>query len=242
MGELNKRIKVLAIPSDTVGGVGFFRTIQPHFQLHLQYSDDFDITIDPMAMMKGVDYIKDFDIINIHNASLYRFDFDTLKTFVTTLINDGKVIVADVDDLWSLHQQHPLYASMKLNKNDEKTVFLLSNATCVTTTTPIFADKIRTYNKNVYVLPNAINPEDKRFAVNRKKSDLLRVGFIMGASHEKDLEIMSGFIEKLPKDIIDKIQIVLCGFDTRGSMRTINKDTGEVVSRPIKPEESVWAR
>lgn len=242
MEETFKRIKVLAIPSDTVGGVGFFRTIQPHFQLHLQYSDDFDITIDPMAMMKGIDYIKDFDIINIHNASLYRFDFDTLKTFVTTLINDGKVIVADVDDLWSLHQQHPLYASMKLNKNDEKTVFLLSNATCVTTTTPIFADKIRTYNKNVYVLPNAINPEDKRFAVNRKKSDLLRVGFIMGASHEKDLEIMSGFIEKLPKNIIDKIQIVLCGFDTRGSMRTINKDTGEVVSRPIKPEESVWAR
>ncbi len=34
----------------------------------------------------------------------------------------------------------------------------------------------------------------------------------------------------------------LCGFDTRGTVTEINKDTGEQKQRAIKPEETVWAR
>ncbi len=39
----------------------------------------------------------------------------------------------------------------------------------------------------------------------------------------------------------DKIQMVLCGFDTRGTITEINQQTGEQKQRPIKPEETVWA-
>ena len=38
----------------------------------------------------------------------------------------------------------------------------------------------------------------------------------------------------------DKLQFVLCGFDVRGSLTTINPQTGEETTRPIKPEESIW--
>ena len=34
----------------------------------------------------------------------------------------------------------------------------------------------------------------------------------------------------------------LCGFDIRGSVTEINRETGEQKQRPIKPEETVWAR
>jgi glycosyltransferase involved in cell wall biosynthesis len=41
--------------------------------------------------------------------------------------------------------------------------------------------------------------------------------------------------------IKDKVQYVLCGFDTRGTVTEINQQTGEQVRRNIKPEETVWA-
>jgi glycosyltransferase involved in cell wall biosynthesis len=41
-------------------------------------------------------------------------------------------------------------------------------------------------------------------------------------------------------DIKDKLQFVVCGFDTRGTMTEINQQTGEQKQRPIKPHETVW--
>jgi glycosyltransferase involved in cell wall biosynthesis len=38
----------------------------------------------------------------------------------------------------------------------------------------------------------------------------------------------------------DVLQYYVCGFDTRGTVTEINKNTGEKVQRPIKPEETVW--
>jgi glycosyltransferase involved in cell wall biosynthesis len=40
----------------------------------------------------------------------------------------------------------------------------------------------------------------------------------------------------------DKLQYVLCGFDIRGSVTEINKQTGEQKQRQIKPQETVWVR
>jgi glycosyltransferase involved in cell wall biosynthesis len=40
----------------------------------------------------------------------------------------------------------------------------------------------------------------------------------------------------------DKLQYVLCGFDIRGTITEINKQTGEQKQRPIKPHETVWVK
>jgi glycosyltransferase involved in cell wall biosynthesis len=42
--------------------------------------------------------------------------------------------------------------------------------------------------------------------------------------------------------IQDKLQFYVCGFDTRGMVTEINKQTGEKKQRPIKPEETVWVK
>ncbi len=52
---------------------------------------------------------------------------------------------------------------------------------------------------------------------------------------------MEGFVSK-NSDLKDKVQYVLCGFDTRGTVTEINQQTGERRQRAIKPEETVWAR
>ena len=148
----------------------------------------------------------------------------------------------DIDDNWDLHTRHPLYSSQKHYKMDIMTKENLSLVDYVTTTTPIFANKISKFNPNVLVFPNAINPEDSRFIVNKEKSDRLRIGLIMGSSHEYDMKLLDGVVNKLPKEVKDKICFVLCGFDLRGTMRTINHETGEVTTRSMQPKETVWYR
>jgi glycosyltransferase involved in cell wall biosynthesis len=111
----------------------------------------------------------------------------------------------------------------------------------VTTTTEIFANEIRKFNKNVIVLPNAIDPTEPQFTQPTLPSDKVRVGWLGGSSHLHDLKLLDGMVNKL-KPIQDKLQYYVCGFDIRGSVTEINRDTGERTQRPIKPEETVWVK
>ena len=116
----------------------------------------------------------------------------------------------------------------------------VSLADYITTTTPIFAKELKKYNPNVRIFVNAIDPEEEQFIPKDiKTTDRIRFGFIMGSSHENDLNLLRGMTNRLPKDILDKIQIVLCGYDLRGTIQIFN-EKGEATSRPIQPKESVW--
>jgi hypothetical protein len=110
----------------------------------------------------------------------------------------------------------------------------------VTTTTEIFANKIRKYNKNVLVLPNAIDPNEPQYKPIKNPSKRIRFGFVMGSAHEKDMEQLKGIVESLPDDVKEKIQIVLCGYDYRGSVDMISPDGKSLGHRPTKHMESVW--
>ena len=77
------------------------------------------------------------------------------------------------------------------------------------------------------------------FKPNVEKSDRVRIGWLGGSSHLADLKILDGTVNKL-LPIKDKLQFVLCGFDTRGSITEINPQTREERTRKIKPKESVW--
>ncbi len=111
----------------------------------------------------------------------------------------------------------------------------------VTTTTSLFAKEIEKFNKNVFVLPNAINPNESQFKAETESSDRLRFGWLGGSSHLHDLKLLDGTFNRL-NVLKDKFSVYLCGFDTRGTVTEINKQTGEQKQRPIKPEETVWAR
>ena len=154
----------------------------------------------------------------------------------------GIATFMDIDDHWAPGPHHPAYHIIKNNEIDKK---ILSNLRCaenVLTTTPIFGDEIKrvTNNDNVFVLPNAIDPTEKQFTPNPEPSDRIRIGWLGGSSHLKDLEILNGLVGKLQNDgLMDKVQFVLCGFDLRGSVTVID-EKGQQTQRPITPKESVW--
>ena len=153
----------------------------------------------------------------------------------------GIVVVGDLDDYWLPTKEHPIYQLIVENKMNQKIVANLKVADYVITTTEIFATEIRKFNKNVVVLPNAIDPNEPQFNQQTLPSDKIRVGWLGGSSHFHDLKLLDGMVSKL-SPIQDKLQYYVCGFDIRGSVTEINKQTGEQTQRPIKPQETVWVK
>ena len=150
-------------------------------------------------------------------------------------------MIADIDDYWLPTKEHPIHQLIIENKLHQKIVDNLKAASYVTTTTELFANEIRKFNKNVIVLPNAIDPSEPQFTQPTPPSDKIRVGWLGGSSHLHDLKLLDGMVSKL-NSVQDKLQYYVCGFDIRGSVTEINKETGEQKQRQIKPEETVWVR
>jgi glycosyltransferase involved in cell wall biosynthesis len=235
--ETNKKIKVLVVPSDTTG-VGTYRSINPHLALTNNYPDEFHVDIDFKPNLENDEWLKQYDIIHYHRS---LGSFEKTATFLNKLDDLGIVSIMDLDDYWSPGTHHPAYLIIKDSKMDIKILDNLKSARNVTTTTDVFANEIRKYNKNVYVLPNAINPEEKQYIPSPEKSERIRFGWLGGSSHKRDLQLLDGVVNRLSSDgLIDKIQFVLCGFDTRGTITMIDQKSGQKTQRPIKPMESVW--
>ena len=72
----------------------------------------------------------------------------------------------DIDDHWAPGPDHPAWAIIKQNELDKKIADNLKIARNITTTTPIFAEEIKKFNKYVFVLPNPINPEEIQYKSN----------------------------------------------------------------------------
>ena len=136
----------------------------------------------------------------------------------------GIIVIVDIDDYWMPTKEHPIYSIIVQHKINERIVMNLKEASYITTTTDIFANEIRKLNKNVIVFPNAINPKEPQFNEPTLPSDKIRVGWLGGSSHLHDLQLLDFARLSQHKD---KLQFVLCGFDTRGTVTEINQQTGE---------------
>lgn len=232
------KIKILVIPSDRTG-VGFFRSVDPHVMIQNLYPNDFHIDIDYEPNIQDVNFLKQYQIIHIHRNIGHSYEGNDL--LIKRISSLGITTVVDIDDYWLPGKEHPIHSIIVENKINERIVANLSAADYVTTTTTVFADEIKKHNKNVVIFPNAINPKNPQFSEPTLPSDRLRIGWLGGSSHLHDLMLLDGFVSKL-SPINDKLQYVLCGFDTRGTVTEINKQTGEQKQRPIRPEETVWVQ
>ena len=231
------KINVLVLPSDK-SGVGKFRSVDPHVKLQNLYPNDFHIDIDYEPKLNDVNYWKKYQIVHFHRSF---GNIDQCPELIKALQNMGIILIMDLDDYWLPTIEHPIHQLIMENKMHQKIVANLKVADYVTTTTEIFAQEIRKFNKNVVVLPNAIDPSESQFNQPTPPSDKIRVGWLGGSSHLHDLKLLDGMVSKL-SPLKDKLQYYVCGFDTRGTVTEINKQTGEQTQRAIKPEETVWVK
>jgi glycosyltransferase involved in cell wall biosynthesis len=231
------KINVLVLPSDT-SGVGKFRSVDPHVKLQNLYPEDFHVDIDYQPKINDINYWKKYQIVHFHRSF---GNIDQCPQIIKSLQSLGIILIGDIDDYWLPTKEHPIHTLIVENKMHQRIVDNLKACDYVTTTTEIFANEIRKFNKNVIVLPNAIDPKEPQFSEQTLPSDKVRVGWLGGSSHLHDLKLLGGMVNKL-SPIQDKLQYYVCGFDIRGSVTEINKQTGERTQRPIKPEETVWVK
>jgi len=232
------KIKILVINSDFTG-VGKFRSLEPHIFLQEKYSEDFHVDIDPKPNLDDLGYFTKYDMVCFHRS--LSSDFDKSNQLIQVLNSLGVITVMDLDDYWLPTKEHPAHHLVLQHKIHEKIIANLKVSKYVTTTTSIFADEIKKYNKNVFILPNAINPDELQFKAETEPSDKVRFGWLGGSSHLHDINILKGATDALG-EFRSQSEFYLCGFDTRGTMTEINAQTGEQKQRPILPEETVWAR
>ena len=247
------KIKVLVLPSDRTG-VSKFRSVEPHMKLQELYNDDFHVDIVTAGTLdfdwEDTSYLKKYDIIHFHrtlprlvNGQLKHVYLDEMYELLDIIHGLGIITIMDLDDYWQPSKEHPAYQMIINDKLPQKIKENIKRSNYVTTTTPIFAKEISKLNKNVLVLPNTIDPIEKQFTPKPEKTNKkTRLGWLGGSSHFHDLNIIGNSVSRFLDETIDTSQMVLCGFDTRGNITEIDRETRQQRTRKIKPEESVWAR
>lgn len=235
---MSNKIKVLIVPSDGFG-VGHYRSIWPAQEMNKNHSDEFEVDIRLMQPVTENDLGK-YDIVHFHRRLNNE---DVTIEWIKKFQDAGAIVVSDIDDYWIPFRGHPAFELVMRKKVHLSIMKVQQYADYVTTTTDLYARYIREkLNENVHVIPNAIDQTLPMWQDNNRESERVRVGWIGGSSHKKDLDKLHYCFNPLlsDPDVKDKIQVVMCGYDTRGTITQINPKTGEEVARKIKPEESIW--
>lgn len=225
------KIKILVLNAD-MDGVGYVRLLSPYVCLN-----DPNIEVDVRLLMDGTlplhneVFLSQYKII-IFNKTIpfaspeYKANFDT----ICKKHNIKKVY--DLDDYWILSNSHPNYKIWKQQNGQKMVENQLLEVDAVTTTTEFLASKIREINPNVIVCPNAINLKEQQWTYNKKISDKVRFLWGGGITHEVDLRLIKTSIESLDKEILNNIQLYLCGYDLR-----MNTPNGMIKD---DPRRSTW--
>jgi glycosyltransferase involved in cell wall biosynthesis len=210
-------IRVLALSSDN-DGVGYYRTLNPHLCM-----DDPEIKIeirllsDMTLPLLDPKFLRHYDIIFYNKVIPFATEQHT-EAFYKMCKDLNIKLIYDIDDYWILDSTHLNYKNWIKNKSGDKVESLIKSADVVTTTTEIFADRIRQLNPNVIVLENALNVEEQQWRSNKTESDRIRFIWGGGISHMVDLRLIQDEFKKFKKPFLEKAQMIMCGYDLRIKM------------------------
>ena len=187
------------------GAVPYYRMQKPHEVLNRLYPEYDYITSNSLNIEESI--LKQTDLI-LFTRSVTESDLLKLNEL-------GIKWGIDIDDYWHLPDDHLLYQNYLDNNTSKQTENGLTQAHFVICTTEILADKIKPFNKNVYVIENGIDTEDKSWQPNKIKSNKVRFGFTGGTTHVPDVMLINKSVSESLKDVDfkKKGQIVLCGFN-----------------------------
>lgn len=110
---------------------------------------------------------------------------------------NGVKIVVDLDDYWELPKEHPNYWQYK-NQAARLIVKSLRSADMVTVTTNRLYEKVKPYNSNVHVIPNAIPFGQGQFTPRPpKENDAFNFVYTGQTSHLEDIKLLERVMYKI---------------------------------------------
>ena len=200
-----KKIKVLMVITD-VTSVGHFRIGWPGMYLRDNFSDEIEITV------KFITDVVVWDVIELSRYDIIHYNrvFGLLESTVellTLLRNAGIILIMDIDDYWEYPDEYPVkqwnldqFEDWELGM-EAHAIQILENVDYVTTTTEIFRQEILVHNKNVEVLPNAINLDHPMWKYKQEPRDIVKIGWLGSCQRYGDLVTLKESIENLYNDV-----------------------------------------
>ena len=167
----------------------------------------------PLAFMNDIkgyvtnyiteDKTDDWDILLYNRIRQYDLNWKKTKELL------GCQVVMDIDDHWQLPVNHLYYNTYQdIAERIERN---LMQADLVTVTNSNLLNKVKQFNDNVIVMPNALPYGLNQFNDTRVKSDKVRLFWCGSISHDNDIKILKEPLKRLQgrKDI----QMVMGGYN-----------------------------
>lgn len=197
----------VAIP-DQYAGCGFYRQYQPHNRL-AKIHKDVSVLLGAGLKQDENEFIPDDAIADIDIMQQHKQYFDIL--LVKKCKSQGVVTIIDFDDWWHVDTEHLFYKKYLKGKISDKLIEVLRLSDWVTCTTDRLAEEIYKINKNVVVLPNAMDMNYDGCKVERVKEKETIFGYLGGHCHGKDVQQLHGLNNMLSG--FDNYKIRLMGVD-----------------------------
>lgn len=215
---------------DNASGVEYHRIIKPLQRLFVEDmlgANELEIVKAANISKAGVPDLRDFDLV------VFNRDLGIYNEPITQYLAKEKIpFVLDVDDYWKLPKFHPAYDHYKKGLG-KRIVENLRYADGVTCSTEYLAQFVRPLNKNVCVLPNALDETHEQWNQPKVSSDKFRVGYLGGATHANDALIIGDAM----KEIGEGIEFFYCGFTETPESRSMLKRLGATPVEAKTPEE-----
>ena len=214
----------LISPYDFKGGCWFYRVLMPSEALKARGHE-------VRFFAAGSDIAEEF--FTFPDVVVYRgtYSFDPIKQIEDFKKRDVRVIYDTDDDYLTVNPGNPFHEDSK--RVSEQYVSLLKAADVVTVTTDVLKKRVKKFNKNVVVVPNALN--FARFQERIGNNDRLKIGYSGASSHWEDLGIVLDVITDLKKKYdFDFIVQGMCGGPLIGEIynyKYIDKENLEPAKR-----------
>ena len=146
----------------------------------------------------------------------------------------GKRVVYEVDDdLWTVNPDNPSAGVTEVRQRQYEC--LMKEVDAITTTTEILAKKLRKFNKNVFVCPNAI--DYSLLGSRLEDNEILRIGYSGAASHWGDLKIITDALIELRKK--HEFQFAIQGM-TGSPLESEMFIYERLMTQGLKPEKNLY--
>ena len=179
--------KILAIIPTKVDGCTYHR-----IEIPLHHLTGFDLTqVNELDGLSDIQ-LKEYEIVWFNRLNgVVNSDLQ-----IQRLNSLGVKYVIDFDDLWNLPQDHLLYGSYKYYDIPGRLLRLAKNADAIFTTHNYLADKLKKHNSKVFVVPNAIDPEQAQWQTDSKvvKEETV-FGWCGGVHHYCDLKLLESSLK-----------------------------------------------
>lgn len=180
--------KILALIPEQVDGCTYHR-----IQIPLINLKGFDLT--QVNQLDGMsdEQLKNFEIVWFNRLN----GIVDAEKQIQRLKRLGVKYVIDFDDYWNLPKDHLLYNNYKYYNIPKILKELIINADYVFCTHNYLATKIKPFNKNIAICPNAIDPTQPQWETPTQVNEGIIFGWCGGIHHWEDLELLQPSLNRI---------------------------------------------